>query len=792
MSSINTIPKKLREYHQWILWEAIPESDGKLRKVPMAAATYPWRPCDPHDPKHWMPAENAANVQNWYRVRDSRILNLGFVLTQNDPFVCVDLDGCRDPVTQRVSPWADEVVKFLSSYTEVSPSGTGLKVFVTSTDTDYIRVSQPVCADAVSVKPPQVEIFSARQFMAITGQVYACLPVEDRTNQVRHLVAQYPSTPNASSCLTEFRDNPDADLGTFEAARTYLSEMPLAETGNRGHDTTYAVACCLMIDFALSFSQALELMEDWNCHCLPPWSTRELKHKLQHAGRLNGERGWRAPAALIAAMVKVIEADGWFRVQHEAPLAESASTNMFQPFPVEMLPTRLRTFVRSVSAAIGCDETFVALPVLATCAAAIGNSRRLIVKDGWIVPSILWCVIIGESGTQKTPAIKAATKPILTRQSEMSETFREESRQFRIRKAEQRGARRNTSNIVAASDGNVDPPICQRCVVSDVTIEGLVSVLQDNPRGVLLSRDELSGWIGSFDKYSNSGRVSADAAHWLSIYSGQGIIVDRKSGDQRSLVVPRPVLSVCGGIQPGILKQALGPEHRENGLMARLLFTFPPRQQKRWTEASISRAVEDDYASVLNALLDLRGNSIDVAHRAEDVRLSPQAQQLFIEYVNVTGEEQAKLCGDLAAAWSKLEEIPARLALVVHSVRFVSGETSDAFLCDHDSMQMAISLATWFKCETQRIYSQLSETPQQQQQRQLCEWIARRGGKVRTRELVSSKRSVPNAITAERLLEELVRAGFGIWTQSVNASGPAAREFVLQPRLDGLLSAGSA
>jgi hypothetical protein len=275
--------------------------------------------------------------------------------------------------------------------------------------------------------------------------------------------------------------------------------------------------------------------------------------------------------------------------------------------------------------------------------------------------------------------------------------------------------------------------------------------------------------------------VSADAAHWLSIYSGQGIIVDRKSGEQRSLVVPHPVLSVCGGIQPGILKQALGPEHRENGLMARLLFTFPPRRQKRWTDASISRAVEDDYASALNALLDLRGNPIDVAHRAEDVRLSPQAQQLFIEYVNVTGEEQAKLCGDLAAAWSKLEEIPARLALVVHSVRFVSGETSDAFLCDQDSMQMAISLAAWFKCETQRIYDQLSESPQQQQRRQLCEWIARRGGKVRTRDLVSSKRSVPNATTAERLLEELVRAGLGTWSQSGNTTGPAAREFVLQP-----------
>ncbi len=65
----------------------------------------------------------------------------------------------------------------------------------------------------------------------------------------------------------------------------------------------------------------------------------------------------------------------------------------------------------------------------------------------------------------------------------------------------------------------------------DTTLEGLVPILLQNPRGVLLTRDELVGWIGSFDKYSK-GSASADVAHWLSLYNAESITVDRKTGNR--------------------------------------------------------------------------------------------------------------------------------------------------------------------------------------------------------------------------------------------------------------------
>ena len=55
-------------------------------------------------------------------------------------------------------------------------------------------------------------------------------------------------------------------------------------------------------------------------------------------------------------------------------------------------------------------------------------------------------------------------------------------------------------------------------------MEAIAPLLQANPRGLLLSRDELAGWIGSFDRYTG-GKGSADAAHWLSMHNGEEIVV---------------------------------------------------------------------------------------------------------------------------------------------------------------------------------------------------------------------------------------------------------------------------
>ena len=249
-----------------------------------------------------------------------------------------------------------------------------------------------------------------------------------------------------------------------------------------------------------------------------------------------------------------------------------------------------------------CDSSFIALPLLVALAAAIGSTRRIVLKHAWSEPAILWAAIVGKSGTLKTPAQKLVMKPLREMQGRALQWHAEEMKDYKAAMARYERDLARWKREKGDSDPPEEPecPLAVRYIVSDTTVEALHPLLLENPRGLLLARDELNGWLGSFDKYT--GGKGADSAHWLSMHGGEALIVDRKTGIPRTIYVPQAYVSVCGGIQPGILNRALGVEHRESGLAARLLLTCPPRRSKRWTDADIDPAAEAGFAGILARL----------------------------------------------------------------------------------------------------------------------------------------------------------------------------------------------
>ncbi|WP_158055603.1 phage NrS-1 polymerase family protein [Halorussus halophilus] len=116
------IPASLHEYDQWVCWRT-QARDGKQTKVPVNPHT--GRYGSATDPDTWGSFEQARA----YAV-DGSASGLGFVFTDNDPFVGVDLDDARDPETETPTEWAESIIQNLDSYTEISPSGTGYHVLV--------------------------------------------------------------------------------------------------------------------------------------------------------------------------------------------------------------------------------------------------------------------------------------------------------------------------------------------------------------------------------------------------------------------------------------------------------------------------------------------------------------------------------------------------------------------------------------------------------------------------------------------------------------------------------------
>lgn len=100
-----------------------------------------------------------------------------------------------------------------------------------------------------------------------------------------------PSTTETSA-TTAHAEEGTVDPGIIAAARKYVSTMPEAVAGKRGHDHTFAVACRLIIDFDLTVEQAMPIMLEYNQRCLPPWTYNQLQHKLNSANEdADQERG---------------------------------------------------------------------------------------------------------------------------------------------------------------------------------------------------------------------------------------------------------------------------------------------------------------------------------------------------------------------------------------------------------------------------------------------------------------------------------------------------------------------
>ena len=110
----------------------------------------------------------------------------------------------------------------------------------------------------------------------------------------------------------------------------------------------------------------------------------------------------------------------------------------------------------------------------------------------------------------------------------------------------------------------VPPP---RYITSGNTVEKLSDILSRSPRGILIKRDELSGWLGSMEKYGGTGGANSDRAFWLQSFNGGCYTVDRiKRGET---FIENLSVSIIGSIQP----EKLGEIHglTSDGLMQRFL-----------------------------------------------------------------------------------------------------------------------------------------------------------------------------------------------------------------------------
>jgi putative DNA primase/helicase len=160
--SLYQAPGELRTADQFVCW-CEEDRNGDITKVPYSV--HGGR-ASSINPKTWAPFEAAIAY-----AEEHNMSGVGFVFTEDDPYAGIDLDKCRDSETGVVAPWARKIVDALDSYTEVSPSGTGLHIFVKATLPGRNNRKGPV------------EMYESRRYFTLTGHHLEGTPAEIHERQ---------------------------------------------------------------------------------------------------------------------------------------------------------------------------------------------------------------------------------------------------------------------------------------------------------------------------------------------------------------------------------------------------------------------------------------------------------------------------------------------------------------------------------------------------------------------------------------------------------------------------------
>jgi putative DNA primase/helicase len=188
------IPAELRNLRQWVVWTYVGR-DGKRAKIPFTCAGFT------------ASSTSSATWSTFDKVLEAapRFDGIGFVFTAADPYFGIDLDGCRDPESGSIEPWAKKILDDVLSYTEITPSGRGLHVIGIGKLPAGGRHKHPV------------EIYDKGRYFTMTGHHLASTPIaiEETSVDTDELIRRYfggteptPSAPRPTQPV----DMDDLDL----------------------------------------------------------------------------------------------------------------------------------------------------------------------------------------------------------------------------------------------------------------------------------------------------------------------------------------------------------------------------------------------------------------------------------------------------------------------------------------------------------------------------------------------------------------------------------------------------
>ena len=311
----------------------------------------------------------------------------------------------------------------------------------------------------------------------------------------------------------------------------------------------------------------------------------------------------------------------------------------------------------------------------------------------------------------KSPPLAEIMKPLQVLQVRCMERFEREQTDYQagllvgteaervareqIRKMLKEGRRADASERAQeAVSATHAEPVCRRFVVNDPTVEKLGEILNQNPSGVLLFRDELNGFFRTLERQGHE----SDRAFYLECWNGDGAFTYDRIG-RGTLHIASACLSVLGGIQPGPLSDLVRGLRGsgDDGLLQRFQLAVWPDPSREWrnVDRPPDYTARDEVQTVIERLDKMTGQEAPV------LRFNDDAQALFDVWREAL---EKRLRGDtehpmLEAHLAKYRSLVPSLALITHLTERSDGPVELL------ALERAIGWSEYLESHARRIYA---------------------------------------------------------------------------------------
>ncbi len=411
----------------------------------------------------------------------------------------------------------------------------------------------------------------------------------------------------------------------------------------------------------------------------------------------------------------------------------------------KMIPEPFRPWLLDIAERIQCPLEFPTVGAVVAVAGMVGRRVGIRPKkhDDWLVIPNLWGAVIGRPGVLKSPALAEVMKPLHRLENQARTEYETELEKWELTKlllkAQKEDLERKIREALkqgqdpaavmgSASFAKEEEPIPRRYIVNDSTVEKLGEILNQNPRGVLLFRDELSGWFRMLDRDGHEN----DRAFYLEAWNGGNSYTYDRIG-RGPLHIKAACVSMLGSIQPGplagYLRAAVRGGADDDGLMPRIQLAVYPDDLGEWknvdrwpdTEAknrafSIFQQLATQPVSNFGVTLvpAIPGVVVNTDEEVPFLRFALDAQELFdgwrsdLEQKIRSREEHPALEAHLA----KYRSLMPSLALLFHLVEVADGKAEGGKAEGAVSKRAAAMAAAWcdfLEAHARRIYQGVTQ-----------------------------------------------------------------------------------